>query len=111
MKPLPLAYVSDSFKTQGMCNEAVRNGLFMLKYIPDHLRTLEMSNAIMRIIPEAFHRVPDRFKTQEMCEKAVKADPLGLNVVLGHLKTSEMYNAAMREDPSSLIYVPDWFVA
>ena len=65
----------------------------------------------MRMIPEAFHRVPNRFKTQEMCEKTVKADQLGLKVVLSHLKPTEMYNAAMKEDPSSLIYVPDWFVA
>ena len=70
-----------------------------------------MSNAIMRMIPEAFHRVPNRFKTQEMYEKTVKTDPLGLKVVLSHLKPTEMYNAAMKEDPSSLIYVPDWFVA
>ena len=83
----------------------------MLKYIPDHLRTLGMSNTIMRMIPEAFHRVPNRFKTQEMCEKTVKADQLGLKVVLSHLKPTEMYNAAMKEDPSSLIYVPDCFVA
>ena len=69
-----------------------------------------MCNAIMRIMPEAFHRITDHFKTQELCIKVVQADPLNLGNVLDHLKTKEMCDATMREGPSSLIYVPDWLV-
>ena len=53
------------FKTQEICNEAVRNKLCMLLFIPDLLWTQEMCNEIMRTMPNAFHRIPDRFKTQE----------------------------------------------
>ena len=86
MEPLSLAYVPDHFKTQEMCNEAVRNKLCRLLFVPDHFWTQEMRNEIMRTKPDAFHHIPNQFKPQEMCEKVVK------------------------DDSSSLEHVPDWFV-
>ena len=82
----------------------------MLLFVPEHFKTTEMCNEIMRTMPEAFHRIPDRFKTQEMCKKAVKVDPSSLQPVPDHLKTREMSDATVREGLSSLTYVPDWFV-
>ena len=81
-----LADVPDCFKTQEICNEAVRNKLYMIYFVPDHFWMQEMCNEIMCTMLDAFHRIPDRLKTQEMCEKVVK------------------------DDPSSLQYKPDWFV-
>ena len=75
----------------------------MLEDVPDHFKTHEMCNEIMRIEPAAFYLIPDRLKTQEMCIEAVEVDPW-------HLKTQEMCDAAVREDPSSLESVPGWFV-
>ena len=70
IEPISLAYVSDRFKIQEMCNEAGTK-LCMLLFVPDHFKTMEMCNEIMRDIPEAFHRIPDGVKTQEMCKTAI----------------------------------------
>ena len=102
--------IHDHFKTQRMCDEAVRNIPCMMLFVIDHLKTMEICNEIMRIMPEALHRIPDRFKTQEMCKKAVEADPSNLKIVLGHFKSQEMCDKALRDDPFSLQYVPVWFV-
>ena len=58
----------------------------MLLFVPDHFKTQEMYNEIMRTMPDAFHCIPDHFKSQAICDQAVK------------------------EDSSSLQFVPDWFV-
>ena len=76
---LSLAYVPDYFKTQEMCNEAVKIKLWMLLFVPDHFWTQEMCSKVMRTMPDAFYRsIPDRFKTQEMGDKAVKEDSSSL---------------------------------
>ena len=54
--------------------------------IPDGLITQEMSNEIMRTMPNAFHGIPDQFKTQEMCIKAVEDAPEALEYVPNQLK-------------------------
>ena len=46
-----------------------------IKETPDHLKTLEMCNEVMYIIPAAFFLIPDLFKTKEMCKKVVQEDP------------------------------------
>ena len=56
-------------------------------FVPDHFKTMETYNEIMRTMPEASHYIPDQFKAKEICEKAV------------------------RESLFSLQYFPDWFVA
>ena len=69
-----------------MCNEAVRNSLYMIYSVPDHFWMQEMCNEVIRTMSDAFHyNIPVRLKTQEMCKKAVK------------------------DNPSSLQFVPDWF--
>ena len=78
--------VSDHFKTQEMCKEAVRNNPYMLRH------------------------VPDRFKTEEMCDDAVEASPSRLKYVPNQHKTQKMCVEAVIDDSSSLQYVPDWFV-
>ena len=78
--------LSDHFKTQEICNEAVRNKPYMLRH------------------------VPDRFKTQDMCDDAVEVDPSFLQFVPDQYKTQKMYDEGVIDDSSSLQYVPDWFV-
>ena len=91
IEPLLLAYVPDRFKTQEMCNEAVRNKPCML-LVPDHLKISKTCNEIMHTMPLTFHSIPDQYKTQEMCKKAIEADPSNLVKVLDHLKAQEMYD-------------------
>ena len=80
--------VSGHFKTQEMCDEALRNNPYMLRH------------------------VPDRFKTEEMCDDVVEVSPWQLKYVPDHLKTREMCSEAV-DWPAGLLglgYVPDWFV-
>ena len=78
--------VSDHFKTQEMCNEAVRNNPYMLRHIPDH------------------------FKTEEMCDDAVEVSPWQLKYVPDQCKTQNMCDEAVIDDSSSLQYVSDWLL-
>ena len=60
-----LEFVSDHFKTEDMCNKAVRRGPYTLRYAPDHLKTQEMCDKAVRII------FPDEYKTKDICNDAV----------------------------------------
>ena len=64
----------------------MRNRSYLILFIPDHLRTQEMCNEVMRNNPIGFFFIPDHFKIQEMCIKAFEPDPWQLK------------------------YVPDWFM-
>ena len=71
-----------------MCNKVVEKApwIIVLYDVPDHLKTQEMCNRVVRTVPNAFHRIPDHFKTQEMCKKAVEKDPRMLKCVPDHFK-------------------------
>ena len=70
-----------------MCNKVVEKKTWMLWDVPDHFKTQEMCNDVMRALPNAwFRRIPDRFKTQDMCKKALKKDPRMLKYVPDHFK-------------------------
>ena len=60
----------EHFKTQEMCNEAVRREACTPWHVPDHFKTQEMCNEAMCDNSAVFFLIPDRFKTQEMCLKA-----------------------------------------
>ena len=62
-------------------DEAVKNNLCMLLFVPDHFKTQEMYNEIMRTMPDAFHCIPDHFKSQAICDQAVKEDSSSLQFV------------------------------
>ena len=78
--------------------------------IPDHLKTQEMCDKVVRIGPWALRYVPDHLKTQEMCNLAIKLDPCTLVCVPDQYKTQEMCNKVVRMDVWLLNYVPNWFV-
>ena len=78
--------VSDHFKTQEMCNEAMGNNPYMLRYVPDHFKTEEMGDDAAEASPQQLKYVPDQHKMQKICDEAVI------------------------DDSSSLQYVSDWFV-
>ena len=69
-----------------MCEKAVKDEPYVMKYVPDH------------------------FKTQKMCYKAVKNDPSFLQLVSDHFKTQKLCYKAVKNDPSFLQSVPDWFI-
>ena len=84
--PYVLRYVPDYLKTQEICKEAVSNNPYALEHVPDHLKTQQMCKGV-HFCPSLIGHVPDHFKTQEICNKAIDID---------------LY---------SLRFVPDWFVS
>ena len=131
IEPRSLVFVSDRFKTQEMCNEAiekvpwllydvhrrtpgmciraVEKCLHPLRFIPDHLKTQGICEKAIEKNPWQLGDFPDHFKTREMCERAVKDEPETLQCVPDHLKTQEMCTEAARIEPFLLAYVPDRF--
>ena len=93
-----------------MCNEAVRNKPYTLRYVPDHLKTQGMSNKVAAFNPWQLEYVPNHFKTPEMCNKDVDDCPWQLGDVPDHLKARDMCNKAVGWHPCLLGHVPDWFV-
>ena len=57
--------VPSHLKTQEICNRAVRNNPWVLRFIPDHFKTDEMCNEAIEDEPETLDYVPDHFKTKK----------------------------------------------
>ena len=70
-----LEYVSNQYKTQKICNEAIGEHPGALGYVPDRFKTQEMCEFAVGEDHYALEHVPYRFVTQEMCEFAVGEDP------------------------------------
>ena len=89
-EPHSFAFVTDHFKIQEMCNEAIEKVPWLIYFVPDHFWTQEMCNKIIRAMPEdTFHYIPDRLQTQEICEKAVTDDPSFLHFVPDQFVTQQ----------------------
>ena len=46
---------------QEMCDKAVWEGPYALRFVPGHFKTQEMGDTTMRVNPTAFFLVPDHF--------------------------------------------------
>ena len=100
--------VTDCFKTQKICDDAVRRDPYYLPFIPDNLKTQVMCEKVVKDNLWNVEYVPEHLKTKtkEMCEKAVKDGPWSLRYVSEHLKTKEMCKKVVRDGPWHLEYVP-----
>ena len=124
--PCMLRHVSDHFKSQEMCEKAVRLhsdseqfrtrcGLLLympskLFFNPDYLKMEGMCIEAVEKNPWGLDDVPDCLETQEMCNKAVAHSPYMLEQVPDHFKSQEMCEKTVGLDPWLLGDVPDWFV-
>ena len=54
-----------------MCNYAVKNLRFTIKYVPEQYKTKNMSNRAFLENSGMLKSVPNWYKTQEMCIKAI----------------------------------------
>ena len=72
--------------------------ILSLVYIPDHLKTKEMSKRAFEEDPYMLDFVPDHSKTSEMCERAVDAYPWALEFVpMDIIITQQMCNKAVKK--------------
>ena len=69
------------FKTQDMCNEAVRINPLSLAFAPDYFKTEEMCKRIVKKNPCYLVHVPDKYKTEETCMEAVCIPPYELKPI------------------------------
>ena len=99
-----LYHVPDHF------NIVVPRNPYALDYVPDQYKTQKMCDKAVRMDPDALEGVPNRFKTQEMCDVAVMEDRYALEFVPDYRKSEKMCDKVVWEHPSSLQYVPDLFV-
>ena len=81
-KPRFLAFVPYIFKTQDMCDKAIKDDPCSFEYIPDHFKTQGMCDDAVRYYPGMLKYVPDYLKTQEMCNEAMHENPALLFLVL-----------------------------
>ena len=99
--------VTDCFKTQKICDDAVRRDPYYLPFIPDNLKTQVMCEKVVKDNLWNVEYVPEHLKTKtkEMCEKAVKDGRWSLRYASEHLKTTEMCKKVVRDGPWHLEYV------
>ena len=65
VRPAAFFLVTDRFKTQEMCINAVEVDLWQLHDVPDHFKTQEMYDRVVRNDPFSLQFVPDWFVTQQ----------------------------------------------
>ena len=53
IEPCSLAFVSDYFKTEEMCNDAVEKDPYSLGYVPDHYKTARVCEKIVESEPRS----------------------------------------------------------
>ena len=61
--------------------------LHLIMVTPDQFKTQEMCNEAVRIEPRSLAFVPDWLKTQEICNDAICNNSYALRFVPGHLRT------------------------
>ena len=66
-RPVLLRIEYLEFKTEDMCDKAVDEYPYNLRYVPDCFNTQEMCVKAFNVNPYNFEYIPGRFKTQEMC--------------------------------------------
>ena len=108
-----LRYVSDWPKTVEMCERTIEKYPYnpcMLRHVPDHLKTLEMCERAVEKYRQAIEFISDHLKTQKACERVAEKYPYNLAFIPDYFKTQEMCNEAVQKRQCLLEYIPDWFV-
>lgn len=103
-----LQYVPDELIAPELCKVAVEEDGCAIKYVPDNLITQKLCNIAFKNRTYAFTVIPDKFKTPEMCRSAL-AIAMGdyFEYVPDRLKTPEMCKAVIEKDGYALEFVPD----
>ena len=93
-----------------MFERVVENEPWLLKYVPDYLKTQKMFDKTFETGLWQLKDAPDNFRIEEMCIESVEVFPWQLKYVLDNFNMQDMCNEAVGWHPYLLQYVPDWFV-
>ena len=99
--------VSDCYKNQQMCGEAVDNYSHVLEFVPECYKTQKMCDKAVDIYPSTIEFVPHQFKTQEMGDKAVDKCPFVFDFFPDWCKTREICDKVVFENRFKLKYCHD----
>ena len=73
-KSCSLEFIPDMFKTQGMCDEAVRREPYSLRHAPDCLKNEKMCIEAVKNKLSMMFFIPDHLMTEEMCNTIVSIE-------------------------------------
>ena len=87
------------FNNQQMRKEAVGIKSYLLKFIPNNLKTQQMCVEAVHKEPFLLKEIHDHFKTLETCDKALHNRLYLSEYVADSLISQQMYIKEVREDP------------
>lgn len=97
--------------TSEICNMAIDKDPYLLKYIPNKLKTYELCYKACKKNGDMLEHVPDNLKTEELCILAIKMFAWSTNLFFVPIE-KRTYNVCMeavkqKNGGFSLIYVPE----
>ena len=110
--PLRFIKMPDHFKTKDLCEKVVRENPEVFLYIPLEFRSQEMCEYVVMeggghwMFPD----ITDEFKNQKICIYAVREDPDMFEFVPDRFKSQSMCNNVIFKNLLLIKYVPDWFL-
>ena len=102
-------YIPDNFKTQEMCDKAVRWTHSYNKNIPDRFITQKMCNIWVNQYTGNIQYVPQRFITQKMCDDATRVDrcTTSMRYIPDRYTRQEMWDKAIASNPLLIKHIPN----
>ncbi len=106
--PSCLMALPGRWKTEAVCEAAVRGYGILLHDVPEHLRTKRMCEAALSSSVHALPYVPEALHTSDLHRKAFEKDPAAIQYFKPELLTREMcLDALARTDDLRLLrYIP-----
>jgi len=104
-----LGCVPEAFRTEELCQNAVKNCGDMLRFVPEKFKTKELCTQATEQDGCALEFVPKEFKTEEFCHKAVEKKGNALEFVPEEFKTQELCTKAIKQKGNALKFVPEKF--
>lgn len=102
--PSCLMALSGRWKTEAVCEAAVRSDGIMLHDVPEHLRTERMCEVAVSSSIHALQYVPEALHAPDLYRKAMKNDPAAIQYFKPELLTREMcLDALARTDGLDLL--------
>lgn len=101
--------VPEKFRTDELWLEAAEHGIgWMIKFLPEHLRTEEVYTTAVRTsdFAVAFLYIPKEHFTENMCREAVKKNGLMIMHVPEEFVSDELYEIAVTQNGNALAYIP-----
>lgn len=102
--PSCLMALSDRWKTEAVCEAAVRSDGIMLHDVPEHLRTERMCEVAVSSSIHALQYVPEALHAPDLYREAMENDPAAIQYFKPELLTREMcLDALARTDDLGLL--------